>query len=167
VKKRVALALLVVVVLVAAARLSSTLAQQQSSAKSIVTSLMQKHNQAFANRDLNGVMATWSSDPNVVIVGTGPGEYYVGRDSIRNAYANFFKKFKPGSMKVEYYQPVTGANADSAWFSAMSKVEMNTGNGVKDRGINWSGTMQKQNGKWGLVVLHFSSLMPGEAQAGK
>ena len=79
------------------ALVSPCLAKQgDSKSMATVKAVMEQHNQAFNAQDLKGVMTLYSSDPNTVLMGTGPGEAYVGDEGIAGAYNQFFSRFKAG-----------------------------------------------------------------------
>jgi hypothetical protein len=52
--------------------------QGNSKIMAVVKTVMEQHNQSFNAQDLNGVMTLYASNPNTVLMGTGPGEAYVG-----------------------------------------------------------------------------------------
>ncbi len=47
--------------------------------ESEVKALLEKHGKAFGEQNLAGVMEVFSSDADIVLMGTGPGELYKGR----------------------------------------------------------------------------------------
>lgn len=64
----------------------------ESRVKAAVKALVKQHNKALGEQNLKGVMETYASAQNVVLMGTGPGETYVGDEAIRGAYVQFFKR---------------------------------------------------------------------------
>ena len=49
-----------------------------------IRALLQAHDEAFTNHDLNGVMACFTE--KAAIMGSGPGEIWSGPDEIKVAY---------------------------------------------------------------------------------
>ena len=43
---------------------------------------------SFNAQDLKGVMTAFSSDPHIVLMGTGPGEVYVGDEAVGEPSTN-------------------------------------------------------------------------------
>ncbi len=127
-----------------------------------VKALLEKHDKAFSEQNLPGVMEVYSSDADIVLMGTGPGELYKGREGIEGAYSQFFKNFAPGTLTHDYYWMKAGSLDDAAWFMAMSQSSANAGDAKKDFGINLSGALRKENGTWRIVTMHFSALMEGK-----
>jgi hypothetical protein len=140
-------------------------APQGGNIDSSVKALLTAHSQAMSSHNLNGVMALWSSRPDIVVMGTGPNEAYSGKESVENAYKQFFTRYKAGSVKQDIYWMRSASRNDAGWFMAMTKVEATTDQGPRSTGINWSGVLLKENGKWRLAAVHFSQLMSPEALA--
>jgi len=123
-----------------------------------VKALVEKHNKAFNAQDLKGVMDTYQTGPNVVLMGSGPGEAYVGEEAIGGAYNQFFTRFDANSLAFKYDWVATSSKGNCAWFAVTTSIEGTVKNEKKERVFNMSGTMEKANGKWRIVCLHFSRL---------
>ena len=61
---------------------------------------MQKHDEAMNQHNLEGITALFAPDSKTVILGTGPGERYQGREEIKTAYTEMFKDFDRFCRKV-------------------------------------------------------------------
>jgi uncharacterized protein (TIGR02246 family) len=123
-----------------------------------VKAVMEQHNKAFNAQDLKGVMTTWASDLNIVLIGTGPGEVYVGDEAIGGAYNQLFTRFDANTLGFEYDWICAGFMGNVAWFAVTTTIEGTVNNEKKERAFNVSGTLLKQKGKWRLVSMHFSRL---------
>jgi hypothetical protein len=78
---------------------SSALAQQTSvPGEPSVVALLQKHDEAMNEKNLDAVMALFAPGDKTVMIGTGPGERWVGKEEIRTAYVEFFKDYDKGSL---------------------------------------------------------------------
>ncbi len=60
-----------------------------------IRSLLKAHDEAMTNHDIDGVMKCLTE--KAAIMGTGPGEFYVGPEEIKVAYEHFFEGFDKGS----------------------------------------------------------------------
>jgi uncharacterized protein (TIGR02246 family) len=124
--------------------------------------LMMAHNKAFDNHDLKGVLATMS--PHAVLMGTGPGELWVGHAEISEAYKHFFGDFDKGGQKIQDLWWDEKMGSDLASLMAMTKVTMTAKGKANDVGINMSMVAEKQkNGSWLIRNMHFSN-RTGKAQ---
>lgn len=119
--------------------------------------VVERHNKALNAHDLEGVMATYSPAPGTVLLGTGPGEAYLGGEAISAAYDQFFTRFKPDGISFKNDWLSTAAKGDVAWF-AMTMTMTATADQSQHRDFNVSGVLQKSKGQWRFVSLHFSRL---------
>ena len=53
-----------------------------------IRALLKVHDEAMTNHDLGGVMKCLTE--NAAIMGTGPGQFWVGPEEIKIAYEHFF-----------------------------------------------------------------------------
>jgi ketosteroid isomerase-like protein len=117
--------------------------------------------EAYAKRDLNGVLAFWASDPDVAMIGSGADERSVGI----NQFAKIIMRdwSQSDSAKVNVKEIVVSSAGTIAWFS--TDVVFNVKSGVDQ--IEFSGrltgVMEKRGDLWLLVQMHFS--VPSNAQA--
>lgn len=138
---------------------STCLAQQEATALvGEVRALLDQHDKAFIGQNAKGIMETYSSSPDIILMGTGPGEVYIGREGVEGAYTQFFTRFEPGSVSFDYVLVDAYSAGDAAWFGATSKVTATVKGEKKEFGFNVSGTMKKEEGKWRFVLMHFSRL---------
>src|SRR5262245_5944474 len=88
------------------------LAQAQGGkAETGVSDLLKKHDDAMNQQNLEGVIALFAPGPKTVVIGTGPGERYQGREEIKTAYTEFFKDFDKGTLVHESYWKEGGGSA--------------------------------------------------------
>ena len=124
-----------------------------------VKALLEKHFKFFNEQDLKGVMDTYSADPNIVLMGTGPGESYLGEEAIGGAYDQFFTRFDVGTLSFKYDWITIGSRGGAAWFAVTTGVEGTHNKQKGERTFNMSGFVEKtKKGKWRFVSVHFSRL---------
>ncbi len=123
-----------------------------------IKALIEKHFKLFNAQDLKGVMDTYASDQNIVLMGTGPGENYLGEEAIGGAYDQFFNRFDPGSLTYKYDWITIGTKGNSAWLALTMNVEGTLKQQKGERVFNMSGFLEKIKGKWQIVSMHFSRL---------
>ena len=56
------------------------------------------------------------------ILGTGPGEIWVGPEDIKVAYEHFFEGFDKGEQNFEYQFKIDGIGTDMGWLMASGNV---------------------------------------------
>src|SRR5260370_29196810 len=124
-----------------------------------IRALLKAHDEAFTNHNLDGVMACLTE--KAAIMGTGPGEIWSGPDEIKVAYEHFFQGFDQGQQKYESQFRIGGLTSEMGWLMAAGNVT-----GKKDGKefafpLNLSLTVAKQDGKWLIAAMHFSTLTGG------
>jgi ketosteroid isomerase-like protein len=121
-----------------------------------IRALLGAHDEAFANHDLDGVMACLSE--KAAIMGTGPGEIWSGPDEIKSAHQRLFEGFDIGEQNFEYEFSIGDVKSDIGWMMTSGNVT-----GKKDGKeftfpVNVSLTAAKDGGKWLIATMHFSTL---------
>ena len=127
-----------------------------------VKALLKAHDEAFTNQDMNGVLACFTE--NAAVMGSGPGEIWSGPDEIKVAYEHFFEGFDKGEQKFEYQFRIGGLTSEMGWMMTAGNV-----NGKKDGKefaypLNLSLTVEKNEGKWLVAAMHFSTLTGAGSQ---
>ena len=137
----------------------------QSKLDAEVKALLEQHDKALNAQDLKGIMNTYASDPNIVLMGTGPGEAYVGEEAIGSAYNQFFTRFKANALHFKYDWISVGSKDNVAWFAVTVTVQATVDKKQRERAFNISGTMEKTKGNWRFLAMHFSRLGAGDQAA--
>src|SRR5215213_8635755 len=58
-----------------------------------IKELLAKHDKALSEKNVDDVVGTFAADANTVVLGTGQGERFVGKDAIKEAYTQMFKDY--------------------------------------------------------------------------
>jgi ketosteroid isomerase-like protein len=130
--------------------------QTDAKAEAGIKKLMESYRAAVGKQDLAGVMKFFADGPDTVVMGTGPGELYVGKESIENAYRAFFSNFQTEKNKITWMK--SGVNGNAAWILGTSLITQNLKEGKNEFEMNWSAVLEKKGGEWKIVTLHFSHL---------
>jgi ketosteroid isomerase-like protein len=129
-----------------------------------IRALLKAHDEAMTNHDLTGVMACLTG--KAAIMGTGPGEIWVGPEEIKVAYEHFFEGFDKGDQKFEYQFKIGGVTADMGWLMASGNVIAKKDGKDVTFPLNLSLTVARNAGDWRIAAMHFSTLTGGpEAEA--
>ncbi|MDB4303747.1 nuclear transport factor 2 family protein [Desulfosarcina sp.] len=129
-------------------------AEKDAAFEKEITEFVQKHRQAFKEKDIDGVIALYAED--AVLMGTGPGERFVGQEEIRNAHMEYFKAFDKEESTLTWHK--TGKNGDVVWVSGMTHIRSFFKNNKRDFAINWTSVLSKQDGTWKFVQRHISNI---------
>lgn len=129
-----------------------------------IRALLKAHDEAMTNHDLKGVMATLSDKAS--IMGSGPGEMWVGPEEIKDAYEHFFQGFDKGQQEFEYKFKHGGLGSDMGWLMASGNIKAKKDGKAVEFPINVSLTVSKTGDQWKIASMHFSTLTgPDEPKA--
>jgi ketosteroid isomerase-like protein len=121
-----------------------------------VHALLKTHDEAMTNHDLKGVTATLTE--KAAIMGSGPGEMWVGPAEIKDAYEHFFQGYDKGQQEFEYKFKVGNLASDMGWLMASGNIKAKKDGKAIEFPINVSLTVAKAGGQWKIASMHFSTL---------
>lgn len=132
-----------------------------------VKAMLAKHDQALNDKNIEAVMLTFSTNPNTVLLGTGDGERFVGRDAIKEAYTEIFKDYEPGTLisNCDWKTGETDTTGTHAWLAATCKLQDAMKDKKREYVLNVSAALEKQGADWRFVMLHMSNSPPPPAAA--
>jgi uncharacterized protein (TIGR02246 family) len=121
--------------------------------------LLAKYNKALSDKNLNGVMGTFSTDANTVTLGTGHGERWAGQEAIKQAYTEIFEEYDGGTLETNCDWKTSGADQSGtmAWLAAACLAKGSMKGVKREYVLNISATVVKQDIGWRFVMLHMSS----------
>jgi len=124
-----------------------------------IRTLLQQHDKALSEKNIDNLMATFSTDPNTVVLGTGAEEKWVGPAEIKTAYTEMFKDYDPGTMQCSCDWHTGGADQGRtmAWLAATCPCKDSMGGKTREYKLNVTATVEKQNDQWRFVSLHMSN----------
>ncbi len=140
--------------------LPATYADDKSPPKDMeaIQMTLKKHDESFNRHDLTGVISTYAPGEKTVLLGTGPGERWVGREEIQTAYVEFFKDFDPNTSTHLCTWNLGDIKNDLAWFVAMCQFTDYLKNQKREFALNISTVLEKIENQWYFRVFHFSNL---------
>jgi len=153
--------LALVLMLIAAPCLAQTI---DSQVRDEIRETLKKHDKALNEQDMAGVMATYAPGENTVLLGTGPGERWVGAAEIESAYTEFFKDYDPNTVDINCTWSSAGAKGEVAWLVAMCQITDFLKNQQREFALNISAVLEKLEGQWRFRMFHFSNLTGGAAR---
>ena len=129
-------------------------AETDSALEQEIKDFVQKYTEAFQAKDLDAIMAMYAED--AVLLGTGPGERFVGMEEIKGAYIEYFKAFDKEEATLTWYK--AGSHGDVVWASGMSHVNTYMKNQKREFALNWSLVLVKLDGTWKFAQRHISNI---------
>ena len=122
-----------------------------------IAELVAAHNKAFTAHDLPGVLACFT--PKATLMGTAPGELWVGQEELSTAYKHMFADFDAGQQQFENLWREARVVGEVAWFMAVTKVTMSAKGKKREFGMNLSIVCERSADKWLINTMHFSNLV--------
>ncbi|MBK6316899.1 MAG: DUF3225 domain-containing protein [Blastocatellia bacterium] len=122
-----------------------------------IKEVVDRHDKALSEKNLTALMETFVAGPNTVVLGTGPGERWVGPDEIRAAYTEMFKNYDAGTLQVTTTWKTGAAEGNVAWIAAQAQCVEYLKNEKREYGLNVTATLVKRGAKWQIVSLHMSN----------
>ena len=134
-----------------------------------IRAVLESHDRALGEKNLDALIETFSTAPNTTVLGTGPGERWVGAREIRAAYTEMFKDYDPGTMSVTCDWKTGNSDGATAWLAATCNAKDSLKGHAREYPLNVSAAMVRQDGRWRFTMLHMSnpSGPPPEAHGGK
>jgi uncharacterized protein (TIGR02246 family) len=115
------------------------------------------HEKALDQHDLKGVMALYAPGDQTAVLGTGPGEQWVGGEQIEDAYRHFFADFDAGTVDRTCPWMLGNVSGDVGWISATCDYRDSLKDKPRTFALNVSAVLQKLDGAWKLRTMHFSN----------
>lgn len=132
--------------------------------KEKVRALWQAQHQALDAHDIAGVMDTFADTDDIMLMGTGPGEHWVGREEIRDAYAHFMEGFDPHTKKITCGEGAGTSRGSVVWLTGVCDFTDKKGDEPRHFILNISAVLVEQGDAWRFHTMHFSHLMGGDGQ---
>ena len=127
-----------------------------------VMSVLNKLIEAHTSKDMDGALACYTSDPNLVYIGTGVDEKHLGLSEVREQLERDFAQTE--SLSADIMWSSVSAAGSVAWVAADIMI------GAKSKGekISFPGRFtavleKKHESKWFIMQRHFS--IPASEQA--
>ncbi len=129
--------------------------------QSEVTQSLKGMFEAYKKKDLSGVLSYWATDSDIVVIGSGEDEKAVGIGKYIEGLMRDWAQADITAIGVRNFS--VSAAGLVAWFTADVTYSFKAQG--KDAVLpgRMTGVMEKRNGKWLWVQMHFSA--PSSAQA--
>jgi uncharacterized protein (TIGR02246 family) len=128
-----------------------------------IQSLLAEHDKALKDQDLAAVVATFVPGSDTVLLGTGPGERWLGQQEIKAAYEHFFADYDRGTLSIDCGSRASGRRGNLAWLAASCRFTDALGNRKRAYEVNITAVAEKQDSAWRFRAFHFSNLTGGGA----
>jgi uncharacterized protein (TIGR02246 family) len=126
-----------------------------------VRAVLDRVNDAYATRNLDGLLATIAPDPDVVMYGTGADEKRLGHQGVRAQAERDWSQTEASTIR---YESISVSAAGSvAWVAADAAFEVKAGGQAMTLPARITFVLEKRDNAWLIVQAHFS--LPAADQA--
>jgi uncharacterized protein (TIGR02246 family) len=113
---------------------------------------------ALDAHDVDAVLATYADSDDIMLMGTGPGEHWVGKDEVKDAYTHFMEQFDPNTMQADCGEGASSSQGGVLWLTAVCSFSDQQGETAREFVANLSAVAVKQDDGWRFHTMHFSHL---------
>lgn len=129
--------------------------------KAAVKALWEDQHKALDAHDVDGVLATFADSDDIMLMGTGPGEHWVGKDEVKDAYTHFMENFDANTMEVQCGEGAGTSRGDVLWLTGVCQFSDKQKDQTRQFVSNVSAVLVKQGDVWRFHTMHFSHLIGG------
>ncbi|MGB5830956.1 MAG: nuclear transport factor 2 family protein [Thiohalocapsa sp.] len=127
-----------------------------------VRTLWEGQHKALDAHDVEGVLATYADSDDIMLMGTGPGEHWVGKAEVKDAYTHFIEGFDANTMEVKCGEGAGSTQGDVTWVTAVCHFTDKKADQARSFVANVSAVLVKQGDALRFHTMHFSHLTDGD-----
>jgi uncharacterized protein (TIGR02246 family) len=126
-----------------------------------VLATLDRYAERYGEKDVDGVTELFADDPDVILIGTGADERWVGRREIRRQFARNFAEAE--RTRFEWVSRHVAATGDGAWVAADAVVHVVVDGVERSIPIRFTVVLEQRDGVW--VWLHRHASVAAEGQS--
>ncbi len=108
----------------------------------------------YARKDIEASMALWTTDPDLVAIGTGADELRLGPEELRRGLRRDFEQAEKVLITTEWLSISTAGNV--AWSAANVRLTATINGETATLPCRMTNVYEKRNGTWQIMLLHLS-----------
>ena len=125
--------------------------------KEKVNTVLDQVIQMMETEDMDSFSKIFAHDPDMVCFGTDAGERIIGWETLKTVMQKQFAATENSKLSVKDRVIKVHDSGKVAWFSEIIDWDMvSEGQTVKLEGLRGTGVLEKQNGNWVIIQLHYS-----------
>ena len=117
---------------------------------------------AFEDRDIDGFLACFSPDPDVIMIGTGGDEKGIGSEQIGALIKRSWSQSRAASLKLGWTS--ISAAGPVAWVAADARVRAEVGGREFVEDLRFTFVLEKRGDRWLIAQSHDSLPAAGQAE---
>jgi ketosteroid isomerase-like protein len=108
----------------------------------------------YARKNLEGCMRYWTSDPDLVAIGTGADELRLGPDELKHSLERDFQQAEDIEITMAWLRLSAAGNV--AWSAANVQMSATVDNQRTTLPCRLTNVFEKRDGTWRIMLLHLS-----------
>lgn len=116
--------------------------------------------EAFTKRDLDGALALFAPDPDVVFIGSGVDEKCIGLAEVKAEFERAFAQSEEASIQLGWYS--VSAAGPVAWVASDGVIQAKVSGQEISFPIRLTTVLEQRAGKW--LVVHSHDSLPAAGQ---
>lgn len=134
-------------------------AQTEAEIKALVEDVWKE----YARKDIDACLGLWTSDPDLVAIGTGLDELRLGPEELRSGLERDFEQAENIEITTEWLRISAAGNV--AWSAANVRLTATVSGDTATLLCRLTNVYEKRNGTWRIMLLHLS-LPAAEQESG-
>lgn len=134
-------------------------AQTEAEIKALVEDVWKE----YARKDLEACMGLWTTDADLVAIGTGADELRLGPEELRRGLRRDFEQAENIETAIEWLS--ISAAGKVAWSAANARLTATVNGEATTIACRMTNVYEKRNGTWRIMLLHLS-LPAAEQESG-
>jgi ketosteroid isomerase-like protein len=134
-------------------------AQTEAEIKALIEDVWKE----YARKDLEACMGLWTTDADLVAIGTGADELRLGPEELRRGLRRDFEQAENIETAIEWLSISTAGKV--AWSAANARLTATVNGEVTTIACRMTNVYEKRNGTWRIMLLHLS-LSAAEQESG-
>jgi len=128
--------------------------------KNEILNMLDRYAECYLNKDLDGLMSLFVSDPDLVAIGSGVDEWVKGPDELKTGFIRDFKQ--ANDIRMVFDNLTISAVGKVAWVSGSMTMEAIVGGVDQILHGRISLVLEEKDKGWLFTHLHYS--VPAEGQ---
>ncbi|MEI7827818.1 MAG: nuclear transport factor 2 family protein [Euryarchaeota archaeon] len=134
-------------------------AQTEAEIKALIENLWEE----YTRKDPEACMGLWTSDPDVIAIGTGADELRLGPEELKRGLRRDFDQADNIKITTEWLRISAAGNV--AWSAANIQLAATVNGKTTTLPCRLTNVYEKRNGTWRIMLLHLS-LPAAEQESG-
>jgi ketosteroid isomerase-like protein len=131
-------------------------AQTEAEIKALVEDVWKE----YARKDLEACMGLWTTDADLVAIGTGADELRLGPEELRRGLRRDFEQVENIETAIEWLS--ISAAGKVAWSAANARLTATVNGEATTIACRMTNVYEKRNGTWRIMLLHLSLPAAGQ-----